>query len=334
MGYMRTGLPFKIRAPLQRLKPNDNKEEYNIFTRTLYSNIYKYLKKTPLHQSRVLGDNVFLKREDLQPTFSFYIRGVLNQLLNEDIKKPLITSSVGSRGLCLSYASSLLKKESVIFMPQNTPKERVEMVNFFDSKIFLHGETTNSCQKMMEEYAHANDMTIVGTHSNEDVIAGCGTIALEILREKKDVDAIFVPVGGGSLISGICYNVKAMFPNVKVYGVEYEKQNILYDSLMSGYLKEHPDPGLFGISVSKIDQSTFDICNEYLDDIVLVNKRDIESSIIDCFKDTRTVIEPHGILSVSGLKKTKLEKKNIVCIISDAGNVNCFDHVSSLYELV
>jgi len=330
----KSGLPFKIRAPLNRLKNQCEKKDVNILSLSVRSKIYDYLKTTPLQKARFMSDNknVLLKREDLNPTFSFYVRSAISQLMNEDTKDTIITSSVGSRGYCLAYASSLFRKKCTVFMQENVPNERIEMIKNMGADVFISGKDTNECTSIMKEYSLNHNVSVLGSHDNQYVLAGCGTISLELFKQNSNIDAIFVPVGGGSLISGICYNVKTIFPNVKVYGVEYENQSTLYDSLMGGYLVEKDDPGVYGISVSKISQTVFDICDEFLDDIILVTREDIENSIVKCFKDTRTVIEPHGVLSIAGMEKLDLNGKNIVCIVSDSGNINGFENVSNMYK--
>lgn len=330
----RIGLPFRLRAPLNRLKKQCETRETDILSLSLSSKIYKYLKPTPLQKARCMSKNknVFLKREDLNPTFSFYVRCAINQLINEETKKNVVASSIGSRGYCLAYASSLFDKKCTVFMQENVPSERIEMVKSMGAEVLKVGKNTNECTSLMKKYSMENDVSILGSHDNKNVLAGCGTISLELFKENLSIDAIFVPVGGGSLVSGICYNIKTMFPNIKIYGVEYKDQSTLHDSLMCGYLVEKDDPGVYGLSVSKISKTVFDICDRFLDDIVLVDRVDIENAIIDCFKDTRTVIEPHGVLSIAGMEKIDLNGKNIVCILSDSGNINGFENVSSMYK--
>ena len=331
----KSGLPFKIRAPLHRLNKKNVNKNSDILSLSLRTEIYKYIKPTPLQNAISMSDNktVLLKREDLNPTFSFYIRCALNQLINEKTKETVITSSVGSRGYCLAYASSLLGKKCKVFMQENVPKERIEMIKGMNAEVFLKGKNTNEATNFMKEYASQNDnVTIMGSHDNPHVLSGCGTIALELLKQNTNVDAIFVPVGGGSLVSGICYNIKSIFPNTRVYGVEYENQCTLYESLMKGYLIEKNDPGIYGISISKMPQKVFDICDQFLDDIVLVGREEIENSIISCFKDTRTVIEPHGVLSIAGMQRLKMKGRNVVCIVSDSGNICSFENIVNMYN--
>ena len=340
-----SGLPFRIRNPLNKLKNVSSKftSKDELLSMILTTNLPKNLQNTPLQfsnqLSRETNASIFLKREDLQPTFSFFIRGCMNELQQNNIDSTVITSSIGSRGYCLAYCAQKLNLQSLIFMPKSISHEKQEMVKFFGAKIELYGENINETNKYMKEISIEKNYTTVSSHESDSVIAGCGTIALELFKQLSDMDAIFVPVGGGSMIAGITHVVKSMHPHIKVIGVEYEKQNILYDSLMKGYRIAHEDPGLHGISVSQINQKVIDICDEYLDDIILVNENDIHSAIRSCFIDTRTVVEPHGALAVAGAKhycqnmKHNDKQKKYICIVSDAANLIRYEMIHQMYTL-
>ena len=332
-----SGLPFRIRNPLNKLKNtcSEFQSKDKLLSLVLTSKLPHNLKNTPLQfSSRLsakLNSNIFLKREDLQPTFSFYVRGCMNELQNIDTELA-VTSSIGSRGYCLAYCAQQIGIKSKVFMPESTSCEKKEMIQFFDSEVILHGQNINETNKYLQQVSQRSNYTVVGSHSENNVIAGCGTIALELLQQLPHVDAVFIPVGGGSLIAGITHVIKSLHPQIQVVGVEYEKQNILHDSLMKGYRVQHQDPGLHGIAVSQIHEKIFNICDEYLDDIILVTEEEIHQAIKSCFIDTRTVIEPHGALSVAGVHKFK-QKGCYVCIISDAANLINFDNIHSMYTL-
>jgi len=282
--------------------------------RILKARVYDVAIETPLELaprlSRRLHNSIFLKREDLQPVFSFKLRGAYNKIahLSESVaKRGVICASAGNHAQGVALAARKRRIRAVIVMPRTTPSIKVQAV------IDLGGETVVKGDDFDQAYDHAmkltqeQGLTFVHPFDDPDVIAGQGTIGMEILRQHpgESIDAIFVAVGGGGLISGIAAYVKQLFPRVKIIGVEPEDAAAMYESLKARKRVVLERVGVFadGVAVRKVGEEPFRLCQQYVDEVILVNTDEICAAIQDIFQDNRTVVEPAGALSVAGIKK-------------------------------
>ncbi|MGE5154778.1 MAG: threonine ammonia-lyase, biosynthetic [Bdellovibrio bacteriovorus] len=312
--------------------------------RILKARVYDVAEVTPLtlaHQlSARLGNQVYLKREDLQPVFSFKLRGAYNKLIHLDPEtraRGVIAASAGNHAQGVALGAARLGISATIVMPRTTPAIKVRSVRALGGKAVLHGDSYD------EAYAHAMELvaerglTFLHPFDDPDVIAGQGTIGMEILRQHPEPPyAIFVPVGGGGLIAGIAAYVKWLMPEVRIIGVEPEEAPTLHAALAAGKRVELGQVGLFadGVAVRLIGQETFRIARQRVDEVVLVSTDEICAAVKDIFDDTRGIAEPAGALAVAGLKRyverTGLRGQHLVAIESGA-NVN-FDRLRHIAE--
>ena len=314
----------------------------------LQARVYDVAKETPLDDARAiskrLNNRVLLKREDLQPVFSFKLRGAYNkmaQLSEEEKSSGVVAASAGNHAQGLAMSASVMGVKATIVMPRTTPDIKVNSVRAMGAQVILHGDTFDEAFSHSQKLVDEKGYVYIHPFDDPDVIAGQGTIGMEILRQEAGpIHAIFVPVGGGGLISGIAVYVKYLRPDIKVIGVESEDSACLKAALKANERVILPQVGIFadGIAVAQIGKNTFDICRNYVDEVVTVNTDEICASLKDIFDDTRSITEPAGAVALAGLKKyvarEGLEEKTLVAIDSGA-NVN-FDrlrHVSERAEL-
>jgi threonine dehydratase len=314
----------------------------------LTSRVYDVAVETPLQGARQLserlGNQVLLKREDLQPVFSFKIRGAYNklaQLSPEELARGVVTASAGNHAQGLALAAKTLGVKATIVMPKTTPEIKVEGVRSRGGKVVLHGDTFPEALAYSLKLVEEKGYVYVHPYDDPDTIAGQGTVAMEILRQHPGrLDAIFVPVGGGGLIAGIAAYVKYLRPEIKVIGVEPDDSNCLQQAMAYGERVVLQQVGLFadGVAVAQIGQHTFDICKDYVDEVITVSTDEICAAIKDIYDDTRSITEPAGALGVAGIKKYteqyEVTRQTFVAIDSGA-NVN-FDrlrHVAERAEL-
>jgi threonine dehydratase len=314
----------------------------------LTSRVYDVAVETPLQAagqlSKRLGNNVLLKREDLQPVFSFKVRGAYNklaQLSDAERARGVVTASAGNHAQGLALAAKKMGVKATIVMPKTTPEIKVEGVRSRGGRVVLHGDSFPEALAYSLKLVDEKGYVYVHPYDDPDTIAGQGTVAMEILRQHPaPLDAIFVPVGGGGLIAGIAAYVKYLRPDIKVIGVEPDDSNCLQAALAAGERVVLPQVGLFadGVAVAQIGQHTFDICKDYVDEVVTVSTDEICAAIKDIYDDTRSITEPAGALGVAGIKKYielyGVTGQTLVAIDSGA-NVN-FDrlrHVAERAEL-
>jgi len=310
----------------------------------LTSKVYEAAVETPLdqaaHISRATGNSVLLKREDLQPVFSFKLRGAYNRIahLSEaEREKGIITASAGNHAQGVAFSAMKLGIKAVIVMPRTTPDIKVNAVKSFGAQVVLYGDSYSDAAEHCQHLVSINGMTFVHPFDDEQVIAGQGTIAVEILRQcREKVDRIFVPVGGGGLVSGIAAYMKAISPETKIIGVEPVDSNAMALSLEAGHRVVLDTVGIFadGVAVKKVGSHTYNICRKYLDEIVLVNSEEICSAIKLIYQDTRSIAEPAGALAVAGLVRYAAERgisgENVV-VINSGANMN-FERLSYVAE--
>ncbi len=285
----------------------------NYLKRILNSRVYDVATETPLvvseGLSRRLGRPVLLKREDLQPVFSFKLRGAYNKIahLNEAERAAgVITASAGNHAQGVALAARRLRLRAVIVMPVIAPRIKVEAVRALGGEVVLAGDNYDAA------YAHAHAMgreqglTFIHPYDDPDVIAGQGTVAVEILKQHPgDIEALFVPVGGGGLIAGVASYVKALRPQVRIVGVEPEDADALARSLRSGerVLLDHVGTFADGVAVRQVGREPFRLARRLVDEVLVVSNDEICAAIKDIFEDTRSIVEPSGALATAGLKR-------------------------------
>ena len=314
----------------------------------LNARVYEVAHETPLELApsltRKLDNRIWLKREDLQPVFSFKLRGAFNRMsqLSEDERlRGVITASAGNHAQGVALSAAKLGIEALIVMPKTTPDIKVESVRQLGARIELHGNSYDQAHDHARAIAEREQKVFIPPYDDPAVIAGQGTIAVEILRQHQgEIDAIFVPVGGGGLIAGIAAYVKAIRPEIRIIGVEPEDAASLYSALKAGKIVELDQVGIFadGVAVKKVGVEPFKIAKELVDEVILVTSDEICAAIKDIFEDTRSISEPAGALAIAGLKKYIQQQgvKNGEFVAIDSGaNIN-FDrlrHVAERAEL-
>ena len=312
--------------------------------RILKARVYDVAVESPLEPaarlSRRLGNEVLLKREDLQPVFSFKLRGAYNriaQLSESAAQRGVVCASAGNHAQGVALAARRRGIGAVVVMPQTTPHIKVQAVLDLGAEVVLHGDDYDSAHEHSLQLARARNLVFVHPFDDPDVIAGQGSVAVEILRQTGgELDAIFVPVGGGGLLAGIVVYVKYLYPGVKVIGVEPQDAASMHDSLAAGRRVTLERVGIFadGVAVRRVGEETFALCRGQVDEILLVSTDEICAAIQDVFEDTRSIVEPAGALAVAGVKKylarERWHGKRLVAINSGA-NMN-FDRLRHVAE--
>ncbi|HQM86414.1 MAG TPA: threonine ammonia-lyase, biosynthetic [Methylotenera sp.] len=309
-----------------------------------HSRVYDVANKTPLefqpNISARIGNRVLLKREDMQPVFSFKIRGAYNKMahLPKDVlKRGVIAASAGNHAQGVALSAQKLGCRAVIVMPTTTPAIKVDAVKNRGAEVVLFGDSYSDAYVHALELEKAEKLTFVHPYDDPDVIAGQGTIALEILDEHpQPIEAIFCCVGGGGLLAGIAAYVKAVRPEIKVIGVEAKDAEAMTESLKKGERIILDQVGLFadGAAVKQVGVHTFKLCQQYVDEMIVVDNDAICAAIKDVFEDTRSILEPAGALALAGLKeyaeRENLHNKTLIGIASGA-NMN-FDRLRFVAE--
>lgn len=274
--------------------------------------VYDVAQETPLdlapNLSARLNNQVLLKREDMQSVFSFKLRGAYNkmaQLPPEQLAQGVIASSAGNHAQGVALGARQLGTTAIIVMPTTTPQVKVDAVKARGGEVVLHGETYDDAYAYARQLAAEKGLTFVHPFDDPDVIAGQGTIGMEILRQyQQPIDAVFVAIGGGGLISGIAAYIKRLRPQTKIIGVEPIDADAMHQSLKVGRRICLPRVGLFadGVAVRQVGEETFRLCQQFVDDIILVGTDDTCAAIKDVFEDTRSILEPAGALAIAGTK--------------------------------
>lgn len=297
------------------------------------------LEAAPGISSRI-NNTVLLKREDTQPVFSFKLRGAYNKMARlgaEQLRHGVIAASAGNHAQGVALAARKLGCRAVIVMPVTAPRLKIEAVERLGGEVVLHGDSFTDAHSHACELERTENLTFVHPFDDPDVIAGQGTVAMEILRQhQRHIDAIFVPVGGGGLIAGVAAYVKALRPDIRVIGVETEDSSVMAQSVAAGHRVTLDDVGLFsdGTAVKLAGAETFRLATHYVDDFIQVDTDALCAAIKDVFQDTRSVLEPAGALAVAGAKRYAARHewrgKTLVAITSGA-NMN-FDRLRFVAE--
>ncbi|MEM7376915.1 MAG: threonine ammonia-lyase, biosynthetic [Pseudomonadota bacterium] len=311
----------------------------------LSARVYDVARETPLdtarNMSRRLDNTVLLKREDQQPVFSFKIRGAYNRIYRLKADNPnlpgVITASAGNHAQGVALAAAKLGLKSIIVMPRTTPSIKVQAVRDFGGRPVLHGDAFDDAFAHAVVLADERGYTFVPPFDDPDVIAGQGTVGLELCRQHPDpIHAVFVPVGGGGLAAGVAVFMKYLRPDVRIIGVEPVDAASMQASIKRGRRTDIGEVGLFadGVAVRVPGKETFRICRRTLDDVITCTVDEICAAVKDVFDDTRTLSEPAGALAVAGLKKYAAQSgvtgANLIAVVSGA-NVN-FDRLRHVAE--
>lgn len=281
--------------------------------RILTSKVYDVAVTTPLEKAKLLSarlnNTILLKREDMQSVFSFKIRGAYNKMANlpqDALERGVIAASAGNHAQGVAYSANKLGCRAVIVMPVSTPEVKVNAVRRFGGEVVLHGDSYSDAYGHAVTLQQEEGLTFVHPFDDPDVIAGQGTIAMEILQQHTNhIDAIFVPIGGGGLIAGVATYVKALKPQIKVIGVQTEDSCAMLKSVQRNRRVNLPDVGLFsdGTAVKQVGAETFKLTKLHVDDFITVTTDEVCAAIKDVFQDTRSILEPSGALAVAGAKK-------------------------------
>ncbi|SFN01193.1 threonine ammonia-lyase, biosynthetic [Dokdonella immobilis] len=315
--------------------------------RILTSRVYDVARESELEIAPGLsartGCTVLLKREDNQPVFSFKLRGAYNKmatLSRAELKRGVIAASAGNHAQGVALAAARLDCRAVIVMPVTTPRVKIDAVHAIGGarvEIVLHGESYSDAKAHADALATRRRLVFVHPFDDPDVIAGQGTIGMEILRQHPDpIEAIFVAIGGGGLVSGIAAYVKAIRPGIRIIGVQALDSDAMARSLAAGRRITLKDVGLFcdGTAVKQVGKETFRLCRELVDEIVRVDADAVCAAIKDVFQDTRSILEPAGALAVAGMKAWTAQHgcrgKTVVAVACGA-NMN-FDRLRFVAE--
>jgi threonine dehydratase len=352
MGWFTEGAKYirsQLSVMLARLvnRPNSTTAgEY--IDRILRARVYDVAMESPLERasrlSRRVGNEILLKREDLQPTFSFKLRGAYNKiasLSNHAAARGVICASAGNHAQGVALAASRRQIPAVIVMPVTTPRIKVQAVADLGGEVVLHGDDYDSAYERALVIARERQMVFVHPFDDPDVIAGQGTIGMEISRQTGgNIDAVFVPVGGGGLIAGIAAYLKYVHPQIRIIGVNAADSTAMHDSLRDGERKALQRVGIFadGVAVRRVGEETFRLARELVDEMILVDTDEICAGIQDIFEDTRSIVEPAGALAVAAIKKyirrTGSEGRRFVAINCGANmNFDRLRHVAERAEI-
>lgn len=310
----------------------------------LAAKVYDVAEETPLEPapglSRRLNNRVLLKREDMQPVFSFKLRGAYNKmahLTQTQLARGVIAASAGNHAQGVALSAQKMGCRAVIVMPVTTPSVKIDAVRAFGAEVILHGDSYS------DAYAHAltlqasQGLTFVHPFDDPEVIAGQGTIAMEILQHfQEPIDAVFVAIGGGGLIAGIASYLKQVQPETKVIGVQMSDSDAMAQSLACGHRVVLKEVGLFsdGTAVKQVGEETFRLCQKYVDEIVIVDTDAVCAAIKDVFEDTRAILEPAGALAIAGMKawvsRHAMKDKTLIAVACGA-NMN-FDRLRFVSE--
>ncbi len=317
---------------------------HKLFKQILTSKVYEAAIETPLEESaflsQLLNNRVLLKREDLQPVFSFKIRGAYNRIANlSEAERALgiITASAGNHAQGVAFSGQKLGIDTTIVMPVTTPAIKVAAVRAFGVKVVLFGDNYSEAAEHCASLVSQSGMVFIPPFDDELVIAGQGTVADELLRQSAGrIDAVFVPVGGGGLLAGVSLFLKELCPDIRVIGVEPVDSDAMARSLAAGHRVKLDSVGIFadGVAVREVGKLTFDICRQHVDEIILVDVDEICSAVKSVYQATRSIVEPAGALATAGLKKYVRDRKvtgqSLVAINSGA-NMN-FDRLRYVAE--
>ena len=312
--------------------------------RILTARVYDVAQETPLEYapnlSVRLNNKLLLKREDMQSVFSFKLRGAYNKMVQlppETLAQGVIAASAGNHAQGVALAARQLGTRAIIVMPVTTPQVKVDAVKARGGEVMLYGDTYDDAYAEARQLEVEKGLTFIHPFDDPDVIAGQGTIGMEILRQyQQPIHAIFVAIGGGGLISGIAAYVKRLRPEIKIIGVEPVDADAMDQSLKAGHRVRLSQVGLFadGVAVREVGVETFRLCQKYVDEIILVGTDDTCAAIKDVFEDTRSILEPAGALAIAAAKayveREQIQGQTLIAVACGA-NMN-FDRLRFVAE--
>ncbi|HOB60991.1 MAG TPA: threonine ammonia-lyase, biosynthetic [Candidatus Competibacteraceae bacterium] len=317
---------------------------HDYIKKILTAHVYDVAIESPLEAmsrlSRRLNNRVLLKREDLQPVFSFKLRGAYNkiaQLPREALDKGILCASAGNHAQGVALAAQKLGAKATIVMPRTTPAIKIQAVRDRGGRIVLFGDTYDEAYQHARQLEAEKGMVFIHPYDDPDVIAGQGTIGMEILRQHPDpIEAIFIAVGGGGLIAGVAAYVKFLRPDIRIIGVEPDDAASMHEALKQGQRVMLDQVGIFadGVAVRQVGEETFRLAQQLVDEVIVVSTDQICAAIKDIFDDTRSIAEPAGALGIAGMKKyverTGVTGANLIAINCGA-NIN-FDRLRHVAE--
>lgn len=325
------------------------KSQVSYLTDILNARVYDVAHETALDHARLLSkrlnNQIWLKREDQQPVFCYKIRGAYNKMMSlskEALARGVVAASAGNHAIGVALSAHKLGCKAVIVMPLTTPEVKLEAVKRWGADVRLVGDNFDAAYQYALQLSTKERRTIIHPFDDPAIIAGQGTVGLEVLKQSHHpIDAIFLPVGGGGLIAGVATYVKQVRPEVQIIGVEPEEADAMHRSLKAGRRVRLKEVGIFadGVAVKQVGKETFRLCRQTVDHIVRVNTDEICAAIKDIFEDTRTLVEPSGALGVAGAKRWIQEAEqqgrpildNNLVIICSGANVN-FDRLRHISE--
>ena len=319
---------------------NDYEKRIKVASET----VYEVAKKTPLDAaprlSESLNNEVLLKREDLQPVFSFKLRGAYNRIaqLNEDeLARGVITASAGNHAQGVALSAKRKGIHATIVMPKTTPRIKVEAVRKLGAEVVLQGNTYDDASRHAAALVEQTGAVYIHPYDDPDVIAGQGTVAVELLEQHPEpIDAVFVPVGGGGLVAGMAAWIKQQRPETRIIGVEPDDAACLHDAMAAGERVRLDHVGIFadGVAVRQVGEEPFRVVKDLIDEVILVSTDEICAAIMDIYDDTRAITEPAGALAVAGIKKfVAREGLQGACLVAvnSGANMN-FDRLRHVAE--
>jgi threonine dehydratase len=315
-----------------------------IIEKILTARVYDVARESPLEEapilSRRLGHSILFKREDQQSVFSFKLRGAYNKIFHlseEERARGVVAASAGNHAQGVALAGKRLGVRAIIVMPRTTPEIKVDSVRALGAKAVLSGDSYDDAYEAAMDLVREQGMTFIPPFDDLDIIAGQGTVGMELQRQHPDpIDAVFVPVGGGGLIAGVSAYLKYLRPEVKIIGVEPDDAPSLHAALAKGRRVMLKQVGIFadGAAVRQVGKENFKLARRYVDEVILVSTDEICAAIKDAFDETRTMMEPAGALGVAGLKKYAArgepEGQRLIAITTGA-NIN-FDRLRHVAE--
>lgn len=295
--------------------------------------IKKIIRKTPLeyssYYSRSVNAEVYLKLENIQLTGSFKIRGALNRMFklsSKEKKKGVVTASAGNHAQGVAYGAKLLGVKATIIVPKTTPKTKIKAIKRYGVNLKVFGEDFDKAEAKAHELEKSTGMIFISPYNDLDVIAGQGTIALEILKEKPDINMIIVPIGGGGLISGIAIAAKSINPKIKITGVQSTSSPCMYESIKAGkIIRAKLKPSIAeGIHANiEKDSITFDFVKKHVDKILLVNESEIKKAIKFLLENHHQIAEGAGAVGLAALLKYKKQfKKRKIAVVISGSNID------------
>ncbi|OIO67578.1 MAG: threonine ammonia-lyase, biosynthetic [Zetaproteobacteria bacterium CG_4_9_14_3_um_filter_49_83] len=309
-----------------------------------HARVYDVAVETPLELAPKLSgrlhNEILIKREDLQPVFSFKCRGAYNKIAHlseEEKQRGIICASAGNHAQGVALAAKKLGIKATIVMPKTTPDIKIKAVESHKAEVILHGDSYSDAGVHAQQLRAESGMTYIHPYDDPLVIAGQGTIASELLRQAPgDLDYVFVPIGGGGLIAGIATYLKSISPDIRIIGVEPVDSAAMHDSVKAGERVILDQVGIFadGVAVKQVGEFTFELVKQYVDDIILVDTDELCAAIKDIYDENRTIVEPAGALSIAGIKKYVRQHQirgKLIAAINSGANMN-FDRLRHVAE--